>query len=140
MFSTSVGEGYGQLVIQTAKDSHEEKKFFDFKIDGGNTIPVDLDDCEITQESFRCVGGNERRCCMGSLIGKSLKAPKWILVVEKYAVYERLMKCKYGFDDGGLVLTGRGIPDRATRNLLSGWDLQTYDCLRDNEFRFDDPW
>ena len=53
LFSTSVGEGYGQLVIQTAKDSHEEKKFFDFKIDGGNTIPVDLDDCEITQESFQ---------------------------------------------------------------------------------------
>ena len=69
---------------------------------------------------------------------KSLKAPKWILVVEKYAVYERLMKCKYGFDDGGLVLTGRGIPDRATRNLLSGRDLQTSDNL--GQFRFDDPW
>ena len=81
---------------------------------------------------------------MGSLIGKSLKAPKWILVVEKYAVYERLMKCKYGYDDGGLVLTGRGIPDRATRNLLSGWDLQTctsiFRTISDRSFRFDDPW
>ena len=44
------------------------------------------------------------------------------MVVEKYAVYERLMKCKYGIDDGGLVLTGRGVPDRTTRNLLSGRD------------------
>ena len=60
---------------------------------------------------------------------KSLKAPKWILVVEKYAVYERLMKCKYGFDDGGLVLTGRGVPDRATRNLLSGRDTRTIEKL-----------
>ena len=47
--------------------------------------------------------------------------------MEKYAVYERLMKCKYGFDDGGLVLTGRGVPDRATRNLLSGRDTRTID-------------
>merc|ERR1711990_29027 len=95
IFQATKGEGYGHLIIQTSPNSHEEKKFFDFSIDGGNTIPVDLDDCEITQ------------------------APKWILVVEKYAVYERLMKCKYGIDDGGLVLTGRGVPDRATRNLLS---------------------
>ena len=35
------------------------------------------------------------------------------------------MKCKYGIDDGGLVLTGRGVPDRATRNLLSGRDQRT---------------
>ena len=47
------------------------------------------------------------------------------MVVEKYAVYERLMKCKYGIDDAGLVLTGRGVPDRATRNLLSGRDQRT---------------
>ena len=47
------------------------------------------------------------------------------MVVEKYAVYERLMKCKYGIDDGGLVLTGRGVPDRATRNLLSARDQLT---------------
>ena len=39
-------------MVQTSPDSHEEKKFFDFSIDGGNTIPVDLDDCEITQERF----------------------------------------------------------------------------------------
>ena len=58
-----------------------------------------------------------------------MKAPKWILIVEKYAVYERLMKCKYGFDDGGLVLTGRGVPDRATRNLLSGRDTRTIEKL-----------
>ena len=49
--------------------------------------------------------------------------------MEKYAVYERLMKCKYGFDDGGLVLTGRGVPDRATRNLLSGRDTRTIEKL-----------
>ena len=122
------GEGYGQLVIQTAEDSHEEKKFFDFSIDGGNTIPVDLDDCEITQESFQF----KRRNCHVQVLRrfnldkKMIKAPKWILVVEKYAVYERLMKSKYGIDDGGLVITGRGIPDRATRNLLSGRDLQTH--------------
>ena len=47
---------------------------------------------------------------------KLQKAPNWILVVEKYAVYERLMKSKYGIDDGGLVLTGHGVPDRATQN------------------------
>ena len=40
------------MIIQTAAESHEEKKFFDFSIDGGNTIPVDLDGCEITQKSF----------------------------------------------------------------------------------------
>ena len=49
--------------------------------------------------------------------------------MEKYAVYERLMKCKYGFDDGGLVLTGRGVPDRATRNLLSGRDTRSIEKL-----------
>ena len=115
-------------MIQTAEDSHEEKKFFDFSIDGGNTIPVDLDDCEITQESFQF----KRRHCHVQVMRrfnvdkKMIKAPKWILVVEKYAVYERLMKSKYGIDDGGLVITGRGIPDRATRNLLSGRDPQTH--------------
>jgi len=36
-------------------------------------------------------------------------------VVKKYAVYERLMKCKYDIGVGGLVMTGQ--PDRATRNL-----------------------
>ena len=29
------------------------------------------------------------------------------------------MKCKYGVAENGLILTGRGVPDRATRNLLS---------------------
>ena len=55
-FQQFFGEGYGHLVVQTSPDSHEEKKFFDFSIDGGNTIPVDLDDCEITKERFP-VGG-----------------------------------------------------------------------------------
>jgi len=47
------------------------------------------------------------------------KAPKWILVVEKYSVYERLVQVKYGTEDHGLIITGRGQPDRATRNLVS---------------------
>ena len=44
------------------------------------------------------------------------------MVVEKFAVYERLIKFEYGIDNRGLVLTRRGVPDRTTRNLLSGRD------------------
>ena len=52
---------------------------------GGSTIPPDLSKMKIT------------------------KLPKWILVIEKYAVYERLLSSGFTKDKPCLLVTGRGI-------------------------------
>ena len=78
IFQATKGEACGHLKLRSRSNALtvESNRQFDFLCDEGMAIPVNLNDMEIIQ------------------------APRWILVVEKYAVYQRLIQIKYGFNQG----------------------------------------
>ena len=57
-----------------------------------------------------------------------MRLPLFVIVLEKYAIYQRLVEEGFCATRDCLLVTGRGMPDRATRALLARLDQYGVPC------------
>ena len=58
-----------------------------------------------------------------------VQLPQFVLVLEKFAIYQRLVEERFCATRDCLLVTGRGQPDRATRALLARLDQWNVPCF-----------
>jgi len=78
--------------------------------------------------NFACEQGGQIPADLSEINFYGVQLPRFVLVLEKFAIYQRLVEEGFCASRNCLLVTGRGMPDRATRALLARLDQSRVPC------------